>query len=173
MKDGEDMLRFFTPPRRPANETERQAAVDRLNVVDAARDPRLAAIVARAAAIFAAPTAMISIVDGRRQRWIVRHSTDDEGTSRTISFCGHAILEPQEVLAVPDALADERFAGNPLVQGEAGIRLYVGAPLVQNDSALGSLCVIDRQPHDVTAAQTEELRDLAREAVSILERLGR
>lgn len=169
----DDALRFFTPPPFPEDEDDRQAAVDRLRVERIAADPRLKAIVAQAAALFDTSVAVISIVDRDRQRWIVRQGVEGDGTARAISFCGHTVLEPGVVLSVPDARQDERFAGNPLVMGEKpAVLFYTGAPLLQNGAALGSLCVIDNQPHVADDAKGEALRRLAAEAVAIFEELA-
>ncbi|TVV71153.1 GAF domain-containing protein [Sphingomonas solaris] len=163
-----ERLTFFSPPPLPADEDARQAAVDALPLARAAGDPRLAAIVAEAAALFGLDAAVISIIDGDRQRWVVRHGVGEEGTPRAISFCGHALLTPDKVFTVPDARADRRFAGNPLVTGAPRLRFYAGAPLVQDGAALGALCVIDQAPHKVSDAQRAELARLAAEAVAIL-----
>lgn len=164
-----EKLRFFTPAPEPADEARRQAAVDRLRLGDTAEDPRLAAIVARVAALFGTPQAVISIIDRDRQQWIVRHGIDGTGTPRAISFCGHAVFDPGSVLAVPDARDDSRFAGNPLVTGAiADLRFYAGAPLLLDGAALGSLCAIDERTHPISDAQKAELKRLADEVVAIL-----
>lgn len=164
-------LHFFTPPAYPEDEAARQAVVDSFRFADAARDPRLAAIVAHAADLFGAPSAAISIVDRDRQNWIVRTGLEPDGTARALSFCGHAVAQPDQVFTVRDARADKRFAGNPLVNGAmAQVRFYAGAPLLHEGTALGALCVIDPgvQPH-LGEAKRAELSRLAAEAVAILE----
>lgn len=82
-------------------------------------------------------------------------------TSRDISFCGHAILG-DDVFVVPDALADERFADNPLVTGEPHIRFYAGCPLRIGDGfKIGTLCLIDVVAREFSADDVVHLRDLA------------
>jgi diguanylate cyclase (GGDEF)-like protein/PAS domain S-box-containing protein len=91
------------------------------------------------------------------------------GTDRAIAFCAHAIAGT-ELLLVPDARNDPRFAHNPLVTGETSIRFYAGMPLVSPDGfALGTLAVIDRVPRTLTPAQTEALSTLARQVMVVLE----
>ena len=85
-------------------------------------------------------------------------------------FCAHAILQPEELLIVPDAQSDERFADNPLVEGDPHIRFYAGAPLVASDGhALGTLCVLDKAPRELSEVQQEALQALSRQVVALLE----
>ena len=106
-------------------------------------------------------------MDGARQWFKSRVGLDVTETPRHLSFCAHGILEPEEVLVVPDATQDARFAENELVAGEMGVRFYAGAPLVMEDGlALGSLCVIDRRAREFTDEQRTALRTLARQVVS-------
>jgi GAF domain-containing protein len=117
------------------------------------------------------PVAVISFVDHDRQ-WFKSHpgSTTQE-TARCISFCTHTIqLETGRLLLIPDTLADPRFATNPLVTGPEQIRFYAGAPLVTADGlALGALCAIDHVPRELTPAQQDSLRALARMLMQALE----
>ena len=95
-------------------------------------------------------------------------ASSDRETSRDVAFCAHTILQ-SDLMVVPDALTDSRFADHPLVTGTAGIRFYAGAPLITEEGhALGSLCVIDRIPRTLTPDQEATLRLLARQVCSHL-----
>jgi signal transduction histidine kinase len=87
-----------------------------------------------------------------------------------MSFCAHAILNPHEVLYVPDSFKDERFRDNPLATGAPHVRFYAGAPIVAPDgSALGAFCVIDNKPGELSTRQLESLQALSRQVVAQLE----
>ena len=115
-----------------------------------------------AAALCEAPIALISLVEEHRQSFIARTGIDATETSRETSFCAFAMFE-RDIMIVPDATADARFAENPLVTGEPFIRFYAGAPLVADDGVpLGSLCVIDTVPRGgLTPLQRQGLATLA------------
>ncbi|HEY5912415.1 MAG TPA: GAF domain-containing protein [Verrucomicrobiae bacterium] len=122
-----------------------------------------------AASICEAPMALISLVDEKRQWFKSKVGTDLNQTEREISFCTHAIRQTG-LFIVPDATKDGRFAGNPLVTGEAGLRFYAGAPLLTSDGyALGTLCVLDKVPRQLSTSQERALTILARHAVGLLE----
>ncbi len=88
---------------------------------------------------------------------------------RDLSFCAHAICQ-NDLYTVTDLLADERFSQNPLVTQKPHLRFYAGIPLLSPEGlALGVLCVIDRQPRELTPEQTERLRELAKGAILLLE----
>jgi len=90
-------------------------------------------------------------------------------TSRDVAFCAHAILQ-SDLMIVPDALADERFADNPLVLAEPHIRFYAGAPLITPDGLpVGTLCVFDRVPRRLTPDQIQALEVLRDAVVAQLE----
>lgn len=116
------------------------------------------------------PIALVSLVDAERQWFKSRRGLDATETSRDVSFCGHAILDSEALLVVPDATKDPRFADNPLVLGDHAIRFYAGAPIFgQGDLPLGTLCVIDREPRTLSDAQLECLRVLARRVDGLIE----
>jgi diguanylate cyclase (GGDEF)-like protein len=94
----------------------------------------------------------------------------DQQTPRDIAFCAHTILDPDRVFEVNDAQADARFHDSPLVTGDPNVRFYAGAPLVASDGrAVGALCVMDTQPHQLTDAQRAALTALSRKVVALME----
>ena len=161
------MTIFYSPARRPDDEAERQRAVDHSGFLDAGGDATLAEIVREAAALFGTPMAAISIVDRDRQWFPAEFGIGSSETPRTASFCAHAMLDPDRPMSVPDAAADDRFAGNPLVLAGPQIRYYAGFPLVAaGGQPLGALCVLDRVSGPApTEAQILALGVLARRAI--------
>lgn len=114
------------------------------------------------ASIFGTPMALISLIDENRQ-WFKSHfGLDATETPLDISFCRHAIEEPN-VFVVPDATKDARFAQNPAVTGEPGIRFYAGAPLKSPlGPQIGTLCVVDQLPRrPLRPTEEQMLADLA------------
>ncbi len=153
----------------PDREGERLKALAAYGVVDTAPEEGFDDLASLASRICRAPMAMISLVDRDRQWFKARVGLEITETPREIAFCAHAILGT-EVMIVPDAQADARFAANPLVTGDPGIRFYAGAPLLTDGGhALGSLCVLDRVPRALTDEQAEALATLSREVVARLD----
>ena len=129
----------------PINDLSRLLALYGHQVLDTPADPALDRLTKLVARSFDVPIAMVSLVDASRQWFKSTHGFKAKETPRDISFCGHAILG-SDVLVVPDARRDPRFAENPLVVGEPHIRFYAGAPLIDEDGyRLGALCLIDRK----------------------------
>jgi light-regulated signal transduction histidine kinase (bacteriophytochrome) len=94
---------------------------------------------------------------------------DVQETARSVSFCAHAILQP-EVFVVPDTLSDPRFRDNPLVTGPPKIRFYAAAPLLTADGlGLGTLCVVDQRPRTLSPVQDKALRVLRRHVLTLME----
>ena len=115
------------------------------------------------------PIALISLVDEHRQWFKSRVGIDAEQTSRSVSFCAHAIQQ-SGLFVVPDTLDDARFRENPLVVNDPNIRFYAGAPLVTRDGdALGTLCVVDVRPRTITDGERQALEALRRQAQAQLE----
>lgn len=157
-------------PEKPRNEDARLAALLRYEVLDTAQEAAFDDLVVIAAGICAVPTATVSLIDTDRQWFKARVGIEDQQTSRDVSFCGHAILDPDNVMVVPDATADERFHDNPLVTAEGGIRFYAGAPLKGRDGhVIGTLCVIGGQAMQLADFQVEALKALSRQVSQLLE----
>jgi PAS domain S-box-containing protein len=156
-------------PEIPTNESERLVALDRYKILDTLPEQVYDDLTQLAADICGTPIALISLVDKNRQWFKSRVGIDATETPRDISFCGHAVAEGS-ILNVPDARLDPRFADNPLVTKAPKIRFYAGVPLITDDNfALGTLCVIDRQPRYLTEQQISQLEALSRLVISQLE----
>ena len=157
-------------PQKPQDESARLAALLRYAVLDSAPEAAFDDLVAIAAAICGVPTATVSLIDEDRQWFKARHNLDLTETSRDVSFCGHAILDPDQVMVVPDASTDERFHDNPLVAAQGGIRFYAGAPLKSEDGhAVGTLCVFGGEAMQLDASQIGALQALSRQVSQLLE----
>jgi signal transduction histidine kinase len=153
----------------PADETDRLSALYALDVLDSAPERDFDDIAALASSVCGTPMSQVNLVDMDRQWSKAGVGTDVTETGRDVSFCAHAILG-KDLLVVPDARQDVRFADNPAVTAEGGTRFYAGAPLITTDGyALGTLCVADRRPRRLDTQQLQALRALARQVTSQLE----
>ncbi|MEQ8769444.1 MAG: GAF domain-containing protein [Phycisphaerales bacterium] len=152
------------PPSQSPDEDNRQAALERLNLLDTPIESRFEKLIRRAREEFNVPICAISLIDGSRQWFKSVQGLDTRETSRDVSFCGHTILQPN-VLVVEDATTDPTFKTNPLVTGEPGIRFYAGAPIyASDDQPVASFCIIDPSPRTLDADGQRKLQDLARVA---------
>lgn len=150
------------------DEERRLATLGRYDVLDTPPEQAFDDLTRLAAQVLGTPIALVSLIDRERQWFKSRVGVEVCSTPRDQAFCDHAI-HSDEVMVVEDACLDPRFAANPLVTGELGIRFYAGAPLIADDgSALGTLCVIDRQPRRLDAAQRDTLALLARQVMAQL-----
>jgi PAS domain S-box-containing protein len=152
----------MTPAALPPDDERRIARLRALAVLDSAQEPLFDGLAHLAAELSGMPIALVSLIDAERQ-WF-KAGVGLPGlheTTRDLAFCGHAILAP-EVMEVADTQTDPRFADHPMVLGEPHIRAYCGAPLTMpGGERIGTLCVIDRVPRRLSAAQTRQLAALA------------
>jgi len=155
---------------KPQDEAARLAALRQYEVLDTDPEQAFDDLTQLATFICGMPISLVSLIDENRQWFKSQVGLSVPQTPRDVSFCAHAILRPRELLVVPDATADERFATNPLVTGEPDIRFYAGTPLVTPEGqALGTLCVIDRVPRDLNPRQRQALETLGRQVIAQLE----
>lgn len=153
----------------PSNEVARLNALYRYDILDTSPEATLDNITSLAARICQTPTALISLVDTTRQWFKSTVGLEVKQTGRDVSFCAHGILQ-KDVLIVQDACKDSRFANNPLVTTDPKIRFYAGAPLITPEGyAIGTLCVIDYVPGELSQRQAESLQTLADQVVTQLE----
>jgi GAF domain-containing protein len=150
-------------------EVERLAALDRYAILDSEPEQSFDDLVILAAHICQVPMAMLSLVDDHRQWFKSKMGVQVKETPRDCSICAHAIQQ-HDLFIVPDTLQDERFRENPLVTGEPHVRFYAGAPLINDDGyALGTLCVLDREPRELSPEQKDAINALGRLALRQME----
>jgi diguanylate cyclase (GGDEF)-like protein/PAS domain S-box-containing protein len=151
---------LIAPP--PLNEAARLCFLESLDILDTPAEESFDRITRLASRLLNVPIALVSLVDMNRQWLKSHHGLSVQATDRDVAFCAHA-LHAEEVLVIPDAKADLRFADNPLVVGEPFVRFYAGVPLrFAGDLAVGTLCVIDTQPRQLSDTDRANLQDLAR-----------
>jgi signal transduction histidine kinase len=154
----------------PVDEPARLAALHDTQVLDTPPEEDFDDIALLASEICGTPMGLVSLVAEDRQWFKARVGLDIAQTSRDLSFCAYAI-HGHDLLEVPDAAKDVRFADNPVVTADhGGIRFYAGAPVVLDGThSVGTVCVVDHEPRELSGAQRRSLRSLARHAAVQLE----
>ena len=157
-------------PAIPRNEANRLEALRALGLLDSLPEKAFDDVVALTRAVLDVPTALISLIDSDRQWFKAAAGLDAHETPRSLSFCGHAIHQP-DVFVVPDATFDPRFHDNPLVVGEPHIRFYAGFPLtLPSGYRIGTLCALSPVPRDELDAEGRaKLRMLGTLALDAIE----
>jgi signal transduction histidine kinase len=154
-------------------EQRRQETVAAYQLASGQSDPEFNAVTELAAELFEVPIALVTVLSTERQLFRGACGLDTGGTARDVAFCNRTV-EQDDVFVVENAAADPRFVKNPLVTGPPHIRFYAGAPIVVGDGvAIGSLCLIDRQPRQLSGRDATRLKMLARTVSDIIElRIG-
>jgi AI-2E family transporter/GAF domain len=159
----------MTPAPIPADEEERLAALTALNLLDTEAEPVFDRITVKLARVFEMPIALISLIDRDRQFFksqtgLPAELAKSRQTARNVSVCGHVVAKNQ-VMIVEDLARDRRFANNPLLK-EHGIRFYAGVPLLApNGQPIGSLCLMDMKPRQLTDREKRLLQEYANEVM--------
>lgn len=158
-----------TTDEHDAAEAERLETLRKYHILDTEPEVAFDDLALLASHICETPMAAVSLIDKDRQWFKARVGLDVQETPRSISFCTHAIQQ-RGIFVIPDASKDERLRDNPQVIGDPHIRFYAGAPLIaRNGQALGTLCVVDRNPRELSPAQAEALNALRRQVEAQLE----
>lgn len=155
------------------NEIERVKALHALGILDTEPEERFDRLTRLARQCLGAPIALIALVDEHRLWFKSCLGLDFTETPRELSFCAHTLLK-NEIFEVPDARIDHRFKQHPLVSGSSNIRFYAGAPLLtEDDLAIGTFCIMSREPKQLTPEQRKVLSDLSACAQDILRLVAR
>jgi two-component system cell cycle sensor histidine kinase/response regulator CckA len=156
-------------PNLPLNEEARLKALRDYEILDTDPERQFDDLTLLASHICGTPIAMISLIDQDRQWFKSTVGMTESQTTREVSFCAQGILQG-EVMIVPDATKDDRFAKNPMVTGSQKIRFYAGAPLKSSDGhAVGMICVKDQVPRELNEGQIAALEALGRQVVAQME----
>lgn len=154
-------------PKLPKNENERLILLKELGLLDTGEEKIFDKVTQLAAEICQTPICLISLIDEKRQWFKSHHGLDATETPREYAFCAHAINQT-ETFIVPDATKDDRFFDNPLVTGKPNVIFYAGAQLkLPSGHNLGTLCVIDHNPKELSPIQIGQLNTLAEHLVDL------
>lgn len=152
------------------DEESRLADLADLGITNSPDEVEFDDLVKMASLIAGTQMAMLTLVDSDRQWFKARRGIAADGSPRDISFCGHAIQEPDAPFIVEDTSVDPRFADNPLVKGDPNIGFYAGVPIVTGKGhAIGTICVADTAPRHLEPEQVEALQGIGRQAAALLE----
>ena len=143
------------------DERRRQAALEELGILDTPPDDRVDRVARLAKEMFGVPMVSVSLIDRDRQWRKSQIGLGGNEAPRQDSFCDYTVSQDRTVV-VEDASTTDLFAENPFVTGDPHLRFYAGHPLhAPGGEPVGTLCVLDTEPHTFTDAQQDLLRDLA------------
>ena len=156
-------------PKNYVNEKNRLNELLSFDIMDTIEESSFDNLTKLAAGICEVPISLVSLIDTNRQ-WFKSHfGLQAKETPRDISFCGHAINNPDTPFIIEDSSKDIRFSDNPLVVGEPHVVFYIGIPLLSDKGfPLGTLCAIDNKPRVLTKKQIDSLIMLSKQVVNLL-----
>jgi two-component sensor histidine kinase len=148
---------------------ERLTELRSFGILDTPREQRFDSIVELAAELCDAPIAVINLIDEHRQWFKAEIGLGVRETPLESSICSHIILQPG-LTVIPDTLEDTRLHDNPLCLGSPHLRFYAGAVLETDGGLpLGTLCVLDHRPRDLSKRQRRVLTVLAQQVMAQLQ----
>ena len=156
-------------PRFPKNELERISCIKKYDLLDTLPESDFDNITSLVATICDVPISLITLLDTDRNFFKSHHGVDLQESPRDISFCGHAILQKEDIFIVEDSRKDIRFKDNPLVSDYEAI-FYAGVPLKNKEGlALGTLCIFDHKPRQLTTLQKNALITIAKQVMNLFD----
>jgi GAF domain-containing protein len=151
------------PAPLPPDEAARLKALKRYKMLNSLPEQVYDDITRLASEICGTPIAMLNLIDENRQWTKAQYGIEATDMPREYSFCAHSILDPYQLMIVPDARYDERFFDNPLVMGKPHIAFYAGMPIANSEGyAFGTLCLVDTRPRELSEHKLELLKALAK-----------
>ncbi len=154
----------------PENEIARMTSLHDLQILNSEPEEKYDNIAQLASYICDVPVSLITLLAEDKNWFKAKTGTDLCDSDRNISFCSHAILQPDELMEIQDTLLDPRFENNPLVTTGSKIRFYAGMPIKSNiGEAVGTLCLLDTKPHSLNEKQKNALKALAQQVESLFE----
>lgn len=157
-------------PTDHQREEERLKELESYSILDTLPESDFDNLTAIAAAICGTPISLVSLLDDKRQWFKSHHGIDVSETSKELAFCAHAINAPERIFQIKDARKDERFHDNPIVANDPHVIFYAGVPLLTKSGLpLGTLCVIDHKPKELTEGQLASLDALSKQVMNLFE----
>lgn len=154
----------------PEKEANRIKELESYSILDTLPEEDYDNLTAIASQICETHISLVSLIDSKRQWFKSNHGLSVSETPKEYAFCAHAIQNPKDVFIIEDARNDKRFSENPLVTGDPYVIFYAGVPLInQKGFALGTLCVIDKEPKKLSQAQINSLKSLAQQVMNLME----
>ena len=138
-----------------------------MGILDTPPEEGFDALTRLAAKVCATPVAVVSLIDGDRLWFKSVHGMGTRTMASTNSFCCEA-ANSARLLEVPDPLTDPRFAENPLVIGQFGLRYHAGAPIMHKGIGVGTVCVLDYVARRMERRELDALREMASIAAAML-----
>ncbi len=155
---------------RPVNEKSRLITLEKLQLLNIKEDENYNNITRLASFICETPVSLVTLIGEKKQYFLSKVGTAIEEAPRDISHCSHTILKPDELMEVKDTREDERFADSPYTIADPKILFYAGMPLkAYNGQVLGTLCVLDTKPNQLSEEKKIALKALAKQVETLFE----